>query len=161
MKQVVLALGHQGDVIIVGHGARFILPSQFGLCVRMVAPIEARIRRVADKANLSLTAARVEVEKTDRERVKMVHRHFGQDVTDPAMGRIVKCVRKSCLHIKSFFLFFVFLLVSIFVFLPPGFGSSPLLERRCNRPGLTCYPYNDFAYTISFPIPGERAETIL
>ncbi len=81
--------------------------------------------------------------------------------TDPAMGRIVKCVRKSCLHIKSFFLFFVFLLVSIFVFLPPGFGSSPLLERRCNRPGLTCYPYNDFAYTISFPIPGERAETIL
>ncbi len=90
------------------------------------------------------------------ERQKVVKLH-----TDPAMGRIVKCVRKSCLHIKSFFLFFVFLLVSIFVFLPPGFGSSPLLERRCNRPGLTCYPYNDFAYTISFPIPGERAETIL
>jgi len=83
LKQVVLALGHQGDVIIVGHGARFILPSQFGLCVRMVAPIEARIRRVADKTNLSLAAARVEVEKTDRERVKMVHHHFGQDATDP------------------------------------------------------------------------------
>ena len=83
LKQVVLALGHQGDVIIVGRGARFILPSQFGLCVRMVAPIEARIRRVADKANLSLVAARVEVEKSDLERVKMVRRHFGRDVTDP------------------------------------------------------------------------------
>ena len=83
LKQVVLTLGHQGDVIIVGHGARFILPGQFGLCVRMVAPIEVRIRRIADKARLSLEAARVEVERIDRERVKLVHRHFGHDVTDP------------------------------------------------------------------------------
>jgi cytidylate kinase len=83
LKQVVLALGHQGDVVIVGHGARFILPGQFGLCVRMVAPIEARIQRIADKARLSLDAARVEVEKTDHEREKLIHRHFGHDVTDP------------------------------------------------------------------------------
>ena len=83
LKQVVLTLGHQGDVIIVGRGARFILPSQFGLSVRMVAPIETRIRRIAGKARLSLEAARVEVERMDRERVKLVHRHFGHDVTDP------------------------------------------------------------------------------
>src|SRR5208283_3745582 len=70
LKQVVLTLGHQGDVVIVGHGAPFILPGQFGLCVRMVAPIETRIQRTADKAHLSLKAARVEVERTDRERVK-------------------------------------------------------------------------------------------
>jgi cytidylate kinase len=83
LKQIVLTLGHHGDVIIVGHGARFILPGQFGLCVRMVAPIEARTRRIADKARLSLDAARVEVERTDRERVKLIRRHFGHDVTDP------------------------------------------------------------------------------
>ena len=83
LKQVVLTLGHQGNVVIVGRGARFILPSQFGLSVRMVAPIEMRIRRFADKANLSLAAARMEVQKTDRERVKLIRRHFGRDVTDP------------------------------------------------------------------------------
>lgn len=83
LKQVVLALGHQGDVIIVGRGARFILPSRFGLDARVVAPIEARIRRIADKAHLSLAAARVEVEKTDRERVKAARDNFGHDVTDP------------------------------------------------------------------------------
>ena len=70
LKQVVLTLGHQGDVIIVGHAARYILPGQFGLGVRVVAPIEARIQRIADKARLSLDAARVEVERTDRERVR-------------------------------------------------------------------------------------------
>jgi cytidylate kinase len=83
LRQVVFTLGHQGDVVIVGHGARFILPKQFGLCVRMVAPIETRIQRIADKAHLSLEAARVVVEKTDHERVKAVHHHFGQNVTDP------------------------------------------------------------------------------
>jgi cytidylate kinase len=83
LKQVVLTLGHQGNVVIVGHGARFILPSQFGLCVRMIAPIETRIERIADKARLSLEAARAEVEKTDHERVKLIRRHFGHDVTDP------------------------------------------------------------------------------
>ena len=83
LKQVVLTLGHQGNVVIVGHAARFILPAQLGLSVRMVAPIEVRTRRIADKARLSLKAARVEVERTDRERVKSVRRHFGHDVTDP------------------------------------------------------------------------------
>jgi len=83
LKQVVLTLGHQGDVVIVGHAARFILPGQFSLSVRIVAPIEVRIRRIADKARLSLDAARVEIERIDRERVKSVRRHFGHDVTNP------------------------------------------------------------------------------
>jgi cytidylate kinase len=30
-----------------------------------------------------LAAARVEIERTDHERVKSVHRHFGHNVTDP------------------------------------------------------------------------------
>jgi cytidylate kinase len=83
LKQVVLTLGHQGDVIIVGHGAQYILPSQFGLNVRMIAPVEARVRRLADKAHLSLGAARIEIERIDHERVKAVHRLFGRNVTDP------------------------------------------------------------------------------
>jgi cytidylate kinase len=49
----------------------------------MIAPVEARVRRLADKAHLSLGAARVEIERIDRERVNLVRRHFGHDVTDP------------------------------------------------------------------------------
>jgi len=83
LKQVVLALGHQGDVIIVGHGARYILPGQFGLSVRLIAPVEIRVRRLAEKANLSLGAARIEIERIDHERAKSIHRHFGRNVADP------------------------------------------------------------------------------
>jgi cytidylate kinase len=83
LKQIVLALGHQGDVIIVGHGARYILPSQFGLNVRLIAPVEARVRRLAEKAQLSLAAARVEIERIDYERLKSIKSHFGRNVADP------------------------------------------------------------------------------
>jgi cytidylate kinase len=83
LKQIVLTLGHQGDVIIVGHGARYILPGQFGLSVRMIAPVEVRVRRLADKAHLSLAAARVEIERIDHERLKSVKHNFGRNVADP------------------------------------------------------------------------------
>ena len=89
LKQILLTLGHQGNVIMVGHGARFILPGQFGLSVRMIAPIEARVRRIADKAHLSLSAARIEIEKNDHERVKLIQRHFGRNVADPLIHDLI------------------------------------------------------------------------
>jgi cytidylate kinase len=89
LKQVVLTLGHQGDVVIVGHGARFILPSQFGLGVRVVAPIETRIQRIADKAHINLEAARVEIKRTDHERANLARHQFGHDVADPLSHDLV------------------------------------------------------------------------
>ena len=99
LKQIVLTLGHHGDVIIVGRGARFILPGQFGLSVRLVAPVEARIRRIAAKAGLSQEAARVAVERMDRERVQLVHRHFGHDVTDPLSHDLI--INTAAMSVES------------------------------------------------------------
>jgi cytidylate kinase len=83
LKEIVLALGHQGDVIIIGRGARYLLPTQFGLNVRMVAPVEIRTQRIAHEQKLSLAAARTQVETADRDRARLVRRHFGHDVADP------------------------------------------------------------------------------
>jgi len=83
LREVLLTLGHQGNVVIIGRGAEYVLPSQFGLRVRMVAPVEERVRRIASHENLSLKAARVEVERSDRERARLARRQFGQDAADP------------------------------------------------------------------------------
>jgi cytidylate kinase len=83
LKEIVLALGHQGDVIIIGRGARYLLPTQFGLNVRMVAPIAIRTQRIAHEQHLSLDTARAQVETADRDRARLVRRHFGQDIADP------------------------------------------------------------------------------
>jgi hypothetical protein len=83
LREVLLTLGHQGDVVIVGRGAHSVLPSRFGLRLRMVAPIEVRVRRIAAEGSISLEAARVEVETSDRERATLTRRHFGEDWRDP------------------------------------------------------------------------------
>jgi cytidylate kinase len=83
LKEIVLALGNQGRVVIVGRGAQYILPSQFGLNVRMVAPVEQRVRRIAADEGLSLKAARAKIESVDRGREHLVRRYFDQDVADP------------------------------------------------------------------------------
>jgi hypothetical protein len=83
LREILLTLGHQGDVVIVGRGAEYVLPSQFGLRVRMVAPVEERVRRIASREDLSLKAARVEVESSDRERTRLARRQFGQNAADP------------------------------------------------------------------------------
>jgi hypothetical protein len=83
LREILLTLGHQGDVVIVGRGAQYVLPSRFGLRLRMVAPIEVRVRRIATEGSMSLKAARVEVERSDRERARLTRRHFGHDLRDP------------------------------------------------------------------------------
>ena len=83
LREILLTLGHQGDVVIVGRGAQYVLPSRFGLRLRMVAPIEVRVRRIASEGNISLKAARVEVERSDRERTRFTRRHLGRDLRDP------------------------------------------------------------------------------
>jgi len=83
LREVLLTLGHQGDVVIVGRGVQYVLPSQFGLRVRMVAPVEVRAQRIASRDNLSLKAARSEIERSDRERARLASRDFGQSAADP------------------------------------------------------------------------------
>jgi hypothetical protein len=83
LREVLLTLGHQGNVVIIGRGAEYVLPSQFGLRVRMVAPVEERVRRIASRENLGLKAAQGEVESSDRERARLARRQFGQDAADP------------------------------------------------------------------------------
>ncbi len=61
LREILLTLGHHGDVVIVGRGAQYVLPGRFGLRVRMVAPVEVRVRRIASREKLSLKAAKVEM----------------------------------------------------------------------------------------------------
>jgi len=83
LKQVLLTLGHQGDVVIVGRGAEYVLPSQFGVRIRMVAPLDVRIERVRKAQGLTLEAARSQVAQVDREREKFIRSHFHQALRNP------------------------------------------------------------------------------
>ena len=79
LGQVVTALSHQGNVVIVGRGAQYLLPSQCALRVRLVAPIESRIKRVAETENLSPEEARLKIKHVDAKRAAFIWRVFRKD----------------------------------------------------------------------------------
>ena len=83
LRRVVLMLGHQGDVVIVGRGAEQILPGPFGLRVRLVAPLEERIQRVQERKGISRDDALETIQSADRERGEFLRRQFGRDAKDP------------------------------------------------------------------------------
>lgn len=83
LRQVLLTLGQQGDVVIVGRGAEYILPGKFGLRARMVAPFDVRVERIAREEGLAIEGANVLVRKVDQERKNFIRSYFQQDARDP------------------------------------------------------------------------------
>lgn len=80
LRQVILALGHHGNVIILGRGAVYILPPDCAVRVRLVAPLELRARRVAEREKIALNKAQRRVEQIDAGRAAFIRAAFGKDV---------------------------------------------------------------------------------
>jgi hypothetical protein len=83
LREVVLTLGHHGDVVIVGRGSSCLLPAQCSLRVRVVAPLELRVKRVVEQEKLPVLEAQARVEKCDADRTQFVQKSFGRDPNSP------------------------------------------------------------------------------
>jgi hypothetical protein len=79
LRQVVLTLGHHGDVVLLGRGSEYLLPAQCALRVRVVAPLEARVRRVAETDKVSPAEAQAHVQEFDAHRADFIKRCFQRD----------------------------------------------------------------------------------
>jgi hypothetical protein len=83
LSEVIMTLGHQGNVVLVGRGAQYFLPPECSLRVRLVAPLETRAQRVAGRKNISLEEARLRVNEIDSERAAFIRKTFQKDVRSP------------------------------------------------------------------------------
>jgi cytidylate kinase len=83
LREVVLTLGHHGDVVIVGRGSPFLLPAASSLRARFVAPLDLRVKRVADQEKVTMLEAQARVEKFDAERSQFVQKSFSRDPNSP------------------------------------------------------------------------------
>ena len=83
LSNVVLTLGRQGKGVIVGRGAHFLLDGNTTLRVRVIAPQEVRVARIAARDELSETDARAKVLRIDEERVAFNRQHYNADIRDP------------------------------------------------------------------------------
>lgn len=87
-KLLLLAASH-GNVVIVGRGARFILPRRQGLSVRIVASLDFRIEQVMLDRGINEKEARRYIVEIDHDRNAYIRDHFHQDATDPHLYDLV------------------------------------------------------------------------
>jgi cytidylate kinase len=83
LVQTILSLGSHGECVIVGRGAAQILPIATTLRVRLVGPIEDRIKSASQRFGIPHEQAKKWVETTDGERKRFVKEHFRKDPADP------------------------------------------------------------------------------
>ena len=83
LLKIVGTIGKHGSAVIVGRGANFILPPEERLGVRVIAPLDKRVRSVADWHNTSLEKARQRIIRRESKRRAFVRQSFNAKITDP------------------------------------------------------------------------------
>ncbi len=84
LMRVIGAIGRHGKAIIVGRGANFVLPPENRFRVRIIAPLELRVNRVAETYAVSKKEAKRHVLRTESDRRAFVRKYFHSDIGDPA-----------------------------------------------------------------------------
>jgi hypothetical protein len=79
---VVLALGVQGRIVLIGRGAGFILPPESTLHIRLVAPLHDRIAYMSQWLRLTVEEAAERVRMRDTRRNDFIRTHFHRDPAD-------------------------------------------------------------------------------
>ncbi len=82
LARLVLTLAAHGNVILLGRGAGFILPSRSTLHVRLVAPLQDRVAYMSQWLRLTDEEAAEQVRKRDHQRTDYLATHFHRKPND-------------------------------------------------------------------------------
>jgi cytidylate kinase len=83
LMKVVSAIAKHGKAVIVGRGANFILPPEKRLSVRVIAPLEVRIRNICRQFDVPEEKARRRVIRRESRRSAFVRQTFHAKISDP------------------------------------------------------------------------------
>jgi cytidylate kinase len=82
-QEIMKKLATQSRVIFLGRGSQVIFKDRKdALHIRLVAPLELRIRRVAEMLNVSIKEASKNVAEVDKSRAAYLHDFYSVDVND-------------------------------------------------------------------------------
>jgi cytidylate kinase len=96
LSEVIRSIAMKGKVIILGRGGAMLLPHS--LRVRVMAPFEVRVARVADLEKLPEREARDRVLQADAQRRAFGRAYFRVDLSDPALYDMVINTERTSLE---------------------------------------------------------------
>jgi cytidylate kinase len=79
LMKLIHAIAAHGGSIVVGRGAQYIVSPSAALRLRVVCPLDQRIRGYAERQGIDEGRARSVVERSDAERTRFVRQYFSRD----------------------------------------------------------------------------------
>jgi cytidylate kinase len=83
LMKILGTIGKHGRAVIVGRGANFLLPPTKRLSVRVIAPLDTRIKNVSREYDVTVEEAKTRVLKTESDRKAFIKKYFNDDIRDP------------------------------------------------------------------------------
>ena len=83
LTRVIGSIGIFGNAIIIGRGANYVLPKEKIFRVRIIAPMELRIKYFMEDRGYTKAEAEQYIVKRDGNRKAFVRKYFNTDIADP------------------------------------------------------------------------------
>ena len=83
LMKVVAAIASHGNAVIVGRGANFLIPPAERLSIRVIAPLEHRVKHVAEEFNVTAEEAKRRVIQRENRRAAYIKQSFNANVANP------------------------------------------------------------------------------
>jgi cytidylate kinase len=83
LMKVVAAIASHGSAVIVGRGANFLIPPEDRLSIRVISPLENRVKNVAKEFGVTREEAKRRVINRENRRSAFIRQSFHADVADP------------------------------------------------------------------------------
>jgi cytidylate kinase len=84
LMKVIGTIGEHGSAVLVGRGGNFIVPPQRRMRVRVMAPMDSRIKNVAATFKVPAKTAKRRIVRTESERRAFIRKYFNANIDDPA-----------------------------------------------------------------------------
>ena len=82
LKELVDVIGRVGNAVVVGRGANFILPAKGRFSIRVIAPLDIRIKNVSFKHGVTLEEAKKRIKHREKKRKTFVKESFSKNIED-------------------------------------------------------------------------------
>lgn len=82
LKDIVEVIGKMNRGVIIGRGANFILPAKGRFSVRVVAPMDIRVKNVAFRFGVPLAEAKKRIKQRELKRKNFIRVSFHKDIAD-------------------------------------------------------------------------------
>ena len=89
LARTILTAGEKGRAVIIGRGAHLLLPVERCFRVRVIAPLEVRIQRLAAGAGVGHSEAETMIAETDKQRAQYIQENFRQSDANPLLYDLV------------------------------------------------------------------------